>query len=341
VNILYGAAAGLSGSGSQLFSQDTEGVGGETEDRDNFGAALAAGDFNGDGFTDLAIGVPGENIEGIPFIDINGVDAGTVNVLYGSAAGLTAAGDQRFSQDTPDVEGGAEHKDYFGAALAVGDFNGDGFADLAVGVPAEDIGTIRDAGAVHVLYGAAAGLTGAGDQLFSQDSPDVLDMAEAGPAGFSSDVFGDALAAGDFNGDGFADLAVGVPGEDIGTIRDAGAVHVLYGSAAGLSTTVTGFFHQDFPGILGEAETGDCFGEALAAGDFDNDGFADLAIGVPIEAIGTIISAGAVNVLYASANGLSAAGNQLFSQDTPGILGAAELGDAFGHTLEFFPPGEF
>ena len=85
------------------------------------------------------------------------------------------------------------------------DFNGDGFDDLAVGVPGEDIGTINSAGAVNVIYGSSGGLSCGGNQFWHQDSSGILDTAEA------SDQFGDALAAGDFNGDGFDDdLAVGV-----------------------------------------------------------------------------------------------------------------------------------
>ncbi len=71
------------------------------------------------------------------------------------------------------------------------DFNNDGFADLAVGVPFEDVGDIIDAGAVNVLYGTAAGLTGSGSQLFTQNSPGIGSAAE------QFDLFGDALTAGD------------------------------------------------------------------------------------------------------------------------------------------------
>jgi len=80
------------------------------------------------------------------------------------------------------------------ATSAIGvqaDFNNDGFADLAVGVPGEDVGSIPDAGAVNVLYGSASKLTGTGSQIFTQDSPGVPYSAEAG------DFFGGALAAGD------------------------------------------------------------------------------------------------------------------------------------------------
>src|SRR5919204_1090753 len=96
-----------------------------------------------------------------------------------------------------------------GSGGGAGDFNGDGVADLAVGVPGEDVAGIEDAGAVNVLYGSATGVTTAGDQLFSQDSPGVAGAAEAG------ERVGSAVAAGDFNGDGYAHLAVGGPFGDV------------------------------------------------------------------------------------------------------------------------------
>ena len=88
---------------------------------------------------------------------------------------------------------------------------------------------------------------------------------------------GELLAAGDFDNDGFADLAVGAPFEGVGAAGDAGAVNVLYGSAAGLTGTGSRQFWQGTGGAAGTAETVDQFGAALAVGDFDNDGFADLA----------------------------------------------------------------
>src|SRR5262245_23043242 len=75
----------------------------------------------------------------------------------------------------------------------------------------------------------------------------------------------------DFNGDGFSDLAVGVPGEKIGTAVVAGAVNVIYGSPGGLDSVNSQFWHQDVPGILDTAEPADVFGQALTAADFNND----------------------------------------------------------------------
>ncbi len=86
------------------------------------------------------------------------------------------------------------------------------------------------------------------------------------------------------------------------------------------------------------AETGDGFGGALAAGDFNGDGRDDLAIGVPFEGLpdgagGTIDEAGAVNLLYGSAKGLRARGDQFWHQDSPGVKDAAEGSDFYGDAL--------
>jgi hypothetical protein len=105
-------------------------------------------------------------------------------VLYGSAAGLTATGAHIWHQDIAGIESAAETGDFFGEFLSIGDFNNDGFDDMAIGAPGEDIGSAVDAGATTVLLGSAAGLTAAGEQIWHQDSAGILDVAEAG------DLFG-------------------------------------------------------------------------------------------------------------------------------------------------------
>jgi len=323
VHVLYGSASGLTASGNQLWHADSPGIQGSSATSGWFGLALAAGDFNHDGFFDLAIGAPATSIESIDA-------AGAVHVLYGSAAGLTAQGNQQWHQNSPGIQGAAETLDNFGSALAVGDFDKDGFSDLAIGVPHKSIGSVFRAGALHVLYGSASGLTAQGNQLWDQDSPGIPSIPE------TNDSFASVLTAGDFDNDGFFDLAIGVPGESTSTVQAAGLVHVLYGSQSGLTSLGNQVWHQDSPGISSSRETNDHFGSALAAGDFNNDGFSDLAIGVPGEAIGSIAGAGVVHVLYGSVSGLTAQGNQLWDQDSPGILESPEFGDAFGGALAAF-----
>lgn len=278
------------------------------------------GDFNGDGRDDLAISILSEDVGGI-------VNAGAVSVVYGSRKGLTAIGNQTWHQNVAGVEGTATVNDMFGNALAAGDFNGDGFDDLAIAVSRKKVGSQSQAGAVNVLYGSASGLRATGDQLWTQDSSGINDSAEGG------DRFGSALVAGDFNGDGRDDLAVGVSGEDVGVIADAGAVNAIYGSASGLTGAGDQFWSQNSSGINDSAEEDDDFGYALAAGDFNGDSRDDLAIGVPNEAVGSLALAGAVNVIYGSQSGLTSSGDQFWTQDSDGVVDDAEILDQFGSIL--------
>jgi len=277
-------------------------------------------DFDNDGFDDLAIGVPGEDFG-------TAANAGTVNVLRGSTTGLTAAGDQSWNQDVAGVASAAENDDAFGDALAVGDFDNDGFDDLAIGAPGEGVATIEDAGAVNVLRGSANGLTATGNQTWYQDSAGIAGSGE------ERDGFGNALAVGDFNNDGFDDLAIGVRGEDIGASANAGAVSVLFGSASGLTASGNELWHQDVAGVESAAETDDIFGDVLTTGDFNDDGFDDLAVGVSGEDLGAVVNGGASQIFLGSANGLTAAGDQIWHQDSSGILDVAEAGDLFGGWL--------
>src|SRR5437899_991792 len=199
-------------------------------------------------------------------------------------------------------------------SVAVGDFNGDGFADLAIGAPGEDGG----AGIVHILYGSSDGLTSDHSQFWRQGSPGIGDHSESG------DYFGFSLACCDFNHDGFDDLVIGAYGEDHGS----GIVHILYGSSSGLTSDHRQIWSQGSHGIGDHSVRGDYFGFSLACCDFNHDGFDDLAVGAPGEDQG----AGVVLVLYGSSDGLTSDHHQYWRQGSNGILGHYDSGDHFGGT---------
>jgi hypothetical protein len=230
---------------------------------ERFGASLAIGAYNGN--ARLAVGAPHE---GAVYVYDHGLDAAP-----------TALG--------PKGDG-------FGTALATGDVNRDGFADLVAG----------GAGQVALYLGGPTGLA-------EHTMPSVAPVPG----------FGAALAVGDFNHDGFADIAVGAPGRH----RNTGAVYVFDGFADGVRApkTVT----QAHNG--GTDESGDRFGTALAAGDFTGDDTVDLAVGAPGEAPGHRPAGGAVTVLRGSPHGLGH--GTVLLQSAAG--GAVERGDEFGAAL--------
>ncbi len=316
VNVLFGVATlGLDDAGNELYNK-TDFIGQTPAAGDSFGWALATGDFNGDHLDDLAVGAPGETVGG-------DFEAGRLYTYRGRSWGLTPAG--IWDQDSGTVSCcAAEAEDFFAYALAAGDFNGDGFDDLAVGAWGESLGSLDDAGGVHIFTGDESGLTSVNNQWWTQGSSNIAGTAEAG------DRFGFALAAGDFNRDGFDDLVIGVPGEN----NNTGVVHVLYGSAGYLSSTGSQTWDQDDVDGVGARLQNEYFGWALTTGDFNGDGFDDFAVSAPFENLPPGIgSAGVVHVFYGSAGGITAVGSQTWSQDSDGIQGSAETSDRFGFRL--------
>jgi len=120
-------------------------VPGGAERGDLFGSALSVGDFSGDSRADLAIGVPGEGLS-------TGSGAGAVNTLYGRSNGLSGTASLGISQNSPGLSGSGETNDAFGAALATGDFDGDGGVELGIGAPGEDLGSAANSGTFHQVF---------------------------------------------------------------------------------------------------------------------------------------------------------------------------------------------
>ncbi len=195
---------------------------------------------------------------------------------------------------------------------ASGDIDGDGGTDHVFGYPSWN--GSRGAIVVVTASGKATQLT--------EDYP------------WPSDYFGDSVSVGDIDGDGFDDVVVGVPGDWVGGLSNAGSIHVFYGAADGLSTIGDQLITRNSAGIGStSAAGGDRFGEAVAVGDFNCDGYEDVAIGAPLDDAHTgRTDDGSINVIYGGSGGLTTI-DYLYHQGTSQVSGAPETGDQFGGAL--------
>ncbi len=272
------------------------------------GAVVAsAGDVNGDGRADVVVAATlygnGEANEGAAFAYL-GAANGTLTRPGAFAAGTT----DHFETN----EGGAQ----VDSVAGLGDLDGDGYADVAVGSANKG-----GEGVVYVFKGAAGGLA---------PGPTIIESNVAG-AEFGSRVAG----PGDVNGDGHADLAVGAPGLDNGATANAGAVYLIPGSGRGPAFTDASLADSVVRGTLANQSLGGALG---AAGDVNNDGYGDVVAGSPGLSNGQT-NEGRAHLLLGSANtnGLRRASDLAIEANTAGaglglaVAGAGDTnGDGFG-----------
>jgi FG-GAP repeat len=293
VTIVYGSSTGLNTAKHQVFSQNTSGVPGTAEKDDHFGFSLTSLDYDADGYADLLVGAPDEDTT-------NGVDAGSETILWGSSSGLTGTGSDAIGEP---VGAGASHR--FGYAMVAADFDGDGYTDWVDTSPGDGyFWPFKNPGpALQARKTATRTFAPSAQPRKARGSRKAAAAADTAVTGFT-------LAAGDIDGDGNADLAVGWKDTDAPT--------------SGFD--VWDKFNQQDPTFAGQALTQV---DSLAVGDFDGDGFADVAVGGANESDGV---GGHVTVYKGDANVTLAPGGTI-GQNSAGLPGGAVAGDRFGYSV--------
>ncbi len=287
----------------QKISNTTGGLSPVLLDDDSFGSAVAnLGDLDGDGITDIAVGAGGD--------DDGGNVRGAVYILFLNADGTVKA-QQKISDTEGNLMGGLDDIAVFGAAIAnIGDLDGDGVTEIAVGAWRDSDGGFWR-GAVFVLFLNTDGTVKAEQKI--SDTEGGLSTALENTAFFGGSV----TSVGDLDGDGVTDIAVGAFG---GT--EGGSVFILFLNADGTvkSEQVIG----DAKGGLSEPLDGTTFGYAITnMGDLDGDGNTDITVGS---------YNGAVYILLLNADGMVKAEQTISA--TQGELSATLVtSDIFGSAV--------
>ncbi|ARX81086.1 MULTISPECIES: FG-GAP and VCBS repeat-containing protein [Streptomyces] len=326
VTVSYGSKNGAQKTGLKAVTQNSPGVPGDAKQNQVFGRTLANGDFNADGYADLAVASRSEGRD-------------MVTLLWGSRTGLKGG----------TTMPGSEFGHGFGTVLKAGDFTGDGKTDLIVGYstalrlhkgPFKADGSPASAKTVDVGAGfrytdaqkrLAVGRINKGaidDLVVLGDERRPGRVLLGGASGLRKTAAtvrgGNSVTVGDFDKDGYGDIAVGDSTYVRETERHAGRVLVQYGSSGGVDENrAAKVLTEDSPGVPGGVEAGDSFGIDVAAGDLNKDGYADLVVGAPGERHATCehcyISGGGLYVLKGTKKGVTGTGALFTSYNAPGL----------------------
>ncbi|MCI3274961.1 FG-GAP and VCBS repeat-containing protein [Streptomyces cylindrosporus] len=338
VVVMWGTASGLDSATRKVYTQNSPGVEGSAEAGDHFGAKVTTADLNKDGYADVVVTSPGED---------SGSRHGMFSVLWGSKSGLTKGSSYTMGGD-----------DVFAKDIAVGDFDADGKPDVvAVGdnyvwfmrgpftksgsrgtatnldpVDGEDISpelvvsgkVTKDSTADFAVVGYDAATRSHRVWFYRGSGSGPVRPPKKYGLPASTEITGSSAVIADFDKNGYGDLAVGVSRSGKG-----GAVHLLKGTSTGFGTTVKSL-SQDTAGVPGVRESGDYFGYDVSAGDTNGDGYPDLAVGVPLETLGSEFwRAGAVTVLRGGASGLTGTNSRQYDYTTSGVERPADESDSW------------
>ncbi len=289
------------------------GFGGILNSNDYFGYSIASlGDLDGDHITDIAVGAIQD--------DDGGTDRGAVWVLFLNQDG-TVKSHQKISDTEGSFMGALDNEDYFGCSIAsLGDMDGDGVTDIAVGAYKDDDGG-SNKGAVWILFLGSNGLVKSHQKVNESYGGFTGDLD-------TDDYFGcSVVSIGDVDGDGTNDIAVGAANDDDGGIN-RGAVWVLFLDQDGIvqSHRKISSTEGNFTGTL---DNSDHFGCSLTSlGDVDRDFADDIAVGALDDDDGGS-QKGAVWILFLDLNGIVKS-HQKISDTEGGFTGVLDGSDQFG-----------
>ena len=289
----------------------------------------AAGDVNGDGRADFIIGAPKANGPA-------GLDAGAAYVIFGQATGGFAGGIDVTSLNGTNgfvIRGGAATDSLGFSVSAAGDVNGDGRADIIVGARDADPAGLSGAGKSYVLFGHTGAFSASVDvtTLNGTNGFSISGIDAADQSGLS------VASAGDLNNDGFADLIIGAAGGDPGARANAGEAYVVFGKAGGFAANLDLSSLNGTNGfVLNGIDAGDFAGWSVAkAGDLNNDGVDDIAVGALYGDPSGRSNAGEIYILYGrNGGGFGASVNLSSVAGTTGFVISGGAGnDLAGHTV--------